>query len=75
MAFSEAHCQGFSLGTPVSSRPVLQPVRGEASLALFAVTHCVTVSMSAFLACHPCCCAGLSLAWGLNFRALVCGIF
>ena len=35
----------------------------------------VTVSTSAFLACHQCCCAGSSLAWGLNHRALVCGIF
>ena len=35
----------------------------------------VTVSMSAFLACHQCYCAGPSLAWGLNLRALVCGIF
>ena len=26
----------------------------------------VTVSMSAFLACHQCYCAGLSLAWGLG---------
>ena len=38
-------------------------------------TRGVTVSMSAFLACHQCCCAGLSLAWGLNRRAVVCGIF
>ena len=35
----------------------------------------VTVSMSAFLACHQCYCAGSSLAWGLNLRAVVCGIF
>ena len=35
----------------------------------------VTVSMSAFLACHQCYCAGLSLAWGLSLRAVVCGIF
>ena len=39
------------------------------------VRHGVTVSMSAFLACHQCYCAGSSLAWGLNLRALVCGIF
>ena len=39
------------------------------------VTRGVTVSMSAFLACHQCYCAGSSLAWGLNLRALVCGIF
>ena len=38
-------------------------------------TRGVTVSMSAFLACHQCYCAGSSLAWGLNVRALVCGIF
>ena len=35
----------------------------------------VTVSMSAFLACHQCYCTGSSLAWGLNLRAVVCGIF
>ena len=35
----------------------------------------VMVSMSAFLACHQCYCAGSSLAWGLNLRAVVCGIF
>ena len=35
----------------------------------------VMVSMSAFLACHQCYCAGSSLAWGLNLRALVRGIF
>ena len=35
----------------------------------------VTVSMSASLACHQCYCAGSSLAWGLNLRAVVCGIF
>ena len=35
----------------------------------------VTVSMSAFLACHQCYCAASSLAWGLNLQALVCGIF
>ena len=35
----------------------------------------VTVSMSAFLACHQCYCAGSSLAWGLNLRAVVCGVF
>ena len=75
MAFSEAHRQGFSLHTLVSSPPVSQPVHGEASLALFAVMHCVMVSTSAFLACHPCYCAGLSLAWVLKLRALVCGIF
>ena len=34
-----------------------------------------TVSMSAFLACHLCYCAGSGLAWGLNPRAVVCDIF
>ena len=38
-------------------------------------THGVMVSTSAFLACHQCYCPGSSLAWGLNVRALVCGIF
>ena len=35
----------------------------------------VTVSTSAFLACHQCYCAGSSLTWGLNLQALVCGVF
>ena len=34
-----------------------------------------TVSTSAFLACHQCYCAGSSLAWDLNLRTVVCGIF
>ena len=38
-------------------------------------TRGVAVSMSAFLACHQCYCAGSSLAWGLNLSAVVCGIF
>ena len=38
-------------------------------------TRGVTVGTSAFLACHRCYCVGSSLAWGLNLRALVCGIF
>ena len=42
---------------------------------IFGATRGVTVSMSAFLACHQCYCAGSSLAWGLNLRAVVCGIF
>ena len=41
----------------------------------FGATCGVTVSMSAFLACHQCYCAGSSLAWGLNLWALVCSIF
>ena len=39
------------------------------------VTRGVTVGMSAVLACHQCYCAGSSLAWGLNLRAVVCDIF
>ena len=38
-------------------------------------TRGVTVSMSVFLTCHQCYCAGSSLAWGFNLRAVVCGIF
>ena len=38
-------------------------------------TRGVTISMSAFPACHQCYCEGSSLAWGLNLRAVVCGIF
>ena len=38
-------------------------------------TRGVMVSTSAFLACHQCKSAGSSLAWGLNFRTLVYGIF
>ena len=38
-------------------------------------TRGVTVSMSDFLACHQCYRTGSSLAWGLNLRAVVCGIF
>ena len=32
-------------------------------------TRGVTVNTSVFIACHQCCCAGLSLAWGSNLRA------
>ena len=38
-------------------------------------TRGVAVSMSAFLACHQFYCAGLSFAWGLNLRPVVCDIF
>ena len=47
----------------------------DMSKLVIGVTHDVMVSTSASLACHQCCCSGLSLAWGLNFWALVCGIF
>ena len=47
----------------------------QLSVQLLQATHDVTVSTSAFLACHQCYCAGSSLAWGLNFRVLVRGIF
>ena len=42
---------------------------------IIGATRGVAVSMSAFLACHQCYCAGSSFAWGLNLRAVVCGIF
>ena len=38
-------------------------------------TRGVTVSMSAFLACHQGYCSGSSLAWGLNLRAVVFSVF
>ena len=41
----------------------------------YGATRGVTVSMSAFLTCHQCYCAGSSLAWGLNLGAVVYGIF
>ena len=41
----------------------------------FRMTCSATVSISAFLACHQCYCAGSNLARGLNLRAVVCGIF
>ena len=41
----------------------------------YGATRGVTVGTSAFLACHQYYCASSSLAWGLNLRALVCGIF
>ena len=60
------------------------PVRSDFSL-IFSDVSCyihavgatggVTVSMSAFLTCLQCYCVGLSLAWGLNLRAVVCGVF
>ena len=56
----------------------LLPVLGVSPICEFCLhgaTRGVTVSMPAFLACHQCYCAGLSLAWGLNLRAVVCGIF
>ena len=43
--------------------------------SIHGATGGVTVSMSTFLACHQCYCAGSSLAWGLNLRAVVHGIF
>ena len=54
---------------------VLVVVLAAVVVVVVAVTRDVTVSMSAFLTCHQCHCAGSSLAWGLNLRALVCGIF
>ena len=42
---------------------------------LVEVIRGVTVSASAFLACHQCYCAGSSLALGLNLWVLVCVAF
>ena len=62
------HCNDLKSGTQIASLPGAYHDR-------VMVTRGVTVSTSAFLACHQCHSAGSSLAWGLNFRALVCGIF
>ena len=51
------------------------PSDGTVTSRRFGETRGVTVSTSAFLACHQCSCAGPSLTRGLNLRALVCGIF
>ena len=45
------------------------------TVVMLYATRGVTVNMSAFLACHQCYYAGSSLAWGLNLRVVVCGIF
>ena len=45
------------------------------SVVFNGATRGVTVSTPAFLACHWCYCARSSLAWGLNLRTVVCGIF
>ena len=50
--------------------------RSSADVAMLVrATRVVTVSTSAFPACHQCYCAGSSLGWGLNLWALECGIF
>ena len=61
------HPLPVSMASQKPTRPSLETTDGP--------TRGVTVSTSAFLACHQCCCAGSSFAWGLNLRALVCGIF
>ena len=58
-----------------TSSPYFVPILHRNGLLCVSVTRGVTVSTSAFLACHQCYCAGSSLAWGLNLRAVVCGIF
>ena len=45
------------------------------SCIIILMMRSVAVSTSAFLAFHQCYCAGSSLAWGLNLRVSVCGIF
>ena len=72
------------IAVATASRPVVQKVvlghrNGEEQAVCNDRRHCATrgvkVSMSAFLACHQCYCADTSLAWGLNLRAVVSGIF
>ena len=59
----------------VCEERILRTVRGLKRSADNMLTGDVTVSMSAFRTSHQCYCAGSSLTWGLNLRALVCGIF
>ena len=44
---------------------------GSGAMIISTCSGRVTVSMSAFLACHQCYCEGSSLAWGLNLQAIV----
>ena len=62
------------IGTPrlPLSRPTSKQLGQGGSHEI--ATRGVTVSTSAFLACHQCCCEGSGFAWGWNLRALVCGI-
>ena len=69
-------------GREVGSRKAVYNLDGQTcfkckvvSKDVLGVMHGVTVTMPAFPACHQCCYAGLSLVWGLNLLALVCGIF
>ena len=55
--------------------PLPRGAFSRSSHTINGVTRGVTVSTCAFLVCHQCYCAGSSLTWGLNLRALVCGIF
>ena len=66
---------GAAVTTTTSISTTATTTTAAVILILLGATRSVTVSMSAFLAFHQCYCAGSSPAWGLNLRAVVCGIF
>ena len=68
-------CTGLSACLSVFQSALCLPFSACLSLSASTTTRGVTVSTSAFLACHQYYCAGSSLAWGLNLRAVACGIF
>ena len=77
-----SHTVDLKIGTPVATLPRAWCYKISAgtgwpgvSILTPVATRGVTVSMSAFLACHQFYCTGSSLAWGLNLRAVVCDIF
>ena len=67
--------QCCSFGHDAVSMTEGQVVLSFLDVILPSSTRGVTVSTSAFLACHQCYCTGSSLVWGLNLRAVVLGIF
>ena len=77
-----SHCWFVLIVKPIGMSLLICTLAGQADTVLcmglllfLGAMRGVMVSTSAFLACHQCYCAGSSLAWGLNLRALVCGIF
>ena len=73
--FSSVNCFHNCICSPNSLCFVVASQTCPQTMYVVGATRGVTVSMSAFLTCHQCYCAGSSLAWGLNIRAVVCGIF
>ena len=68
--------EGLSVWVCMRGRERVCVTSDQATVCVRGAATCgVTVCMSAFLPCHQCYCAGSSLAWGLNLRAVVCGIF